>query len=92
MQLGRVISAVDHYLVKVPQRMCSQVLIGLALIVGSHWSRELEERAWLRDAGAAIIAFAVTRWMAQQGRRRQRPDGQPVRHPTLRFKLPKDSE
>jgi len=91
-RLGPIISAADHYVVKVPQRMCSQVVIGLVLIVGSHWSRELEERTWLRDAGAAIIAFAVTRWLAQQGRRRERPDGMPVRNPTLRFKIPRDDK
>ena len=86
--IARTVERLDHYLVKVPQRMPAQVAFGVLLIVGSHFFSLPEERGWMRDTGTAVVAMSVARWMAQQGKRRSRPDGKPVRNPTIRFKLP----
>jgi len=88
--LAALVARADHYLVKVPQRMQTQVLLGLAAILVSHFAHDADERAWLRDAGSAVIAFAVTRWLAHQGKRRHDPMGRLLRNPTMEFKLPPD--
>lgn len=85
--LGSLLCHLHHYLVKVPQRMPFQVLLGLLLILSSHFASSTEA-AWLRDTGTAICTFSISRWLAQQGRRRQTPEGAPLRNPTLRFRLP----
>jgi hypothetical protein len=66
--------------------MTTWVLLGFIMVVGSHWFVREDERAWLRDTGAAVIGIAVARWMAQQGKRRVNQQGQQLRTPTLRIK------
>ena len=85
--VAREVTSAHHWFVKVPQRMQVQVIFGVFLILGSHFAVN-GEQVWLRDTGSAIVTISFTRWLAQQGKRRSRPDGRPVRNPTIRFKLP----
>lgn len=74
----------------IPQQMFACVVIGCALILGSHFLSREDERTWARDTGAAIITVSVARWLSQQGKRRTDSLGHPLRVATMRFKLPEE--
>jgi len=72
--------------------MISLVLIGLSLVIFSHFLTREDERSFIRDSGSGIIVFGVTRWLTQQGKKRFNPETrQPLRNSTLRFKLPPEN-
>lgn len=72
--------------------MTTWVAFGFIMIIGSHWVSDSEERAWLRDAGSAVVGFSVVRWLAQQGKRRKNENGQQIRTPTIRIPPDKVAE
>lgn len=72
-------------LLKRLQRMTTWVGFGCFMIFASHWVPNDGEREWCRDTGTAIAGFAFARHVAQQGKRRLKPNGEPVRTPTLRI-------
>lgn len=73
------------------QRMTVQVTLGMTLILGSHFLRDAEERAWGRDTGTAVVSLAFARWLAGQGKMRRDERGDLIRHPTVRIS-PEDAE
>lgn len=73
-----------------PQQLLAVVVFGLALTLASHFFKREDERTWARDAGHAIVGFAVTRWLTQQGRRRTDERGLQLRKNTMRFKPPQE--
>lgn len=84
----KLISKLHHFSF-VLTRMSSLVILGVLLIIGSHFLKNEEEKSFIRDSGSGIIAFSISRWLSQQGKRRIVPEtNKPVRNPTIKFKLP----
>lgn len=76
---------VYHYS-QVARRFLSLTIIGVTLILASHFISTPDEREWLRDAGSGIIAYAFAKWLSEQGKRRLKDDGSKVRKDTIEIK------
>lgn len=72
----------------VPQQLVGCGVIGITCVLSSHLLERPDEREWMRDLGESIVTFAALRWLGQQGKRRIDAGGKPLRHPTMKFKLP----
>jgi len=69
--------------------MLSLVTLGFMFIIGSHFLKNEGEKGFARDSGTGIVVWSISRWLTQQGKKRIDPNTlKPLRHPTMKFKLP----
>lgn len=89
--LARFLSRAHHSW-HVLNRINTVVVLGLFILLGSHWLDREAEARWARELGTAAIVFAYTRWVTQQGKRRTDGSGSQVRPITIQFGADKTAE